>query len=489
MINIASAFVNQINCLASPRAALILRGDGFSPAPLPFASPKRSEGHPISPLRFLMKTKRLFAGCTLLLGILSVGLVRTLPARAPAPVRKAQFDWPQWQGPQRDNVSQETGLLKKWPKEGPKLLWTFDDAGVGYSGPAIVGDRLYTLGGDGDKEYLFALDLGKRKKVWSTAIGRFFPHGNGDGPRGTPTVDGERIYALGGHGDLVCVKADSGELLWNKNLKQDFGGKMMSGWGYSESPLVDGECVVCTPGGNGGTLAALDKKTGELRWRSKGYTDAAAYSSLVVSEAGGVRQYVQMTGQSVAGVAAKDGRLLWRFPRKSNTAAVPTPICFENYVYVSSGYGCGDTLLKLSSDGGDIKAEEIYANREMVNHHGGVVLVAGHVYGYSDSKGWICQDLMSGKTDWDYKERDFGKGSLTYADGHLYCYTEDGGKVALVEANPKGKWNVTGRFTIPQRSKKNRPNKTWTHPVVANGKLYLRDQELLFCYDIKDGGR
>jgi hypothetical protein len=192
-----------------------------------------------------------------------------------------------------------------------------------------------------------------------------------------------------------------------------------------------------------------------------------------------------MTGQSVAGVAPKDGRLLWRFNRTSNTAAVPTPICFENYVYVSSGYGCGDTLLKLNGHGGDIKVEKVYANREMVNHHGGVVLVDNHVYGYSDGKGWICQDVMSGKTTWAYQARDFGKGSLTSADGRLYCYTEDGGKVALVDADPNNKWHVAGRFTIPQRSKLNGPNKTWTHPVVANGRLYLRDQNLIFCYQVK----
>jgi len=393
-------------------------------------------------------------------------------------------DWPQWQGPDRTNVSTETGLLKQWPATGPKLLWTFTQAGTGYSEPAIVGDRLYTMGADQTTEYLFAIDLKTRKRLWSAEIGPRFTNGWGDGPRGTPTVDGDLIFALGGQGNLVCVKAGGGQKYWTKNMQRDLGGKMMSGWGYTESPLVDGDAVVCTPGGKQGTLAALDKNTGEVRWRSTEFTDDAGYSSLVVSEAGGIRQYVQRTGASVSGVAAKDGRLLWRFPHAARTAAIPTPIVSENYVFSTSGYGAGCVLIKLMPINNGIKAEKVYANSDMTNHHGGVVKVGDYVYGYSDRGGWTCMEFMTGKVVWK-ETRKLGKGSITAADGRLYCYSENDGTVALIEASPEG-WKESGRFKIPKQTKLPRKSgHIWTHPVVANGRLYLRDQDLIFCYQVK----
>jgi outer membrane protein assembly factor BamB len=365
-------------------------------------------------------------------------------------------------------------------------LWTFRQAGIGYSGLAVVGDRLYTMGAQDGKESLFALDLkavpGPQSKLWSALVGDLFVNGWGDGPRGTPTVDGDHVYAIGGQGNVVCVTADSGKPVWKKSMQRDLGGQMMSGWGYTESPMVDGELLACTPGGRQGAVAALDKNTGAVRWRSKEFTDPAGYSSLVVSQAGGTRQFVQMTGDSAAGVAAKDGSLLWRFPRRSPTAAIPTPICLENDVYVTSGYGAGCALLRIGGDGAALKAEEVYANKNMTNHHGGVVLVEGHLYGYSDGKGWVCQDARSGEVVWS--EKKLGKGSLTCAGGQLYCYTEGDGTVVLVEADPK-KWQEKGRFIIPEKTKQPRKGgHIWTHPVVANGRLYLRDQDLIFCYDV-----
>jgi outer membrane protein assembly factor BamB len=396
----------------------------------------------------------------------------TLPAGA--------ANWPQWRGPDRTDISQETGLLKTWPKDGPPLVWTFEDAAVGYSGPAIVGDRLYLMGGDERAEYVYALDIGTKspKKLWSAEVGELFQETRGDGPRGTPTVDGSQLYCIGGEGELVCVDTTTGERRWHCNLRRDLGGRMMSGWGYTESPLVDGEKVVCTPGGPQGTLAALDKKTGKVLWRSKNFTDAAAYSSLVVMTVGGIRQYVQMTGESVAGVAADDGRLLWRFPRPSPVAAIPTPIVHDNFVYVSSGYGTGCALLKISPGGsGSLHCEEVYSNKNMVNHHGGVVLVDGYLYGYSDGKGWVCQNFQTGGLVWQ-ERRKLGKGSLTYADGRLYCYSEDNGTAVLIEATPDG-WKENGRFRVPRESTRRSPSgKFWTHPVIANGRLYLRDQDL-----------
>jgi outer membrane protein assembly factor BamB len=412
-------------------------------------------------------------------------LFLTLALTAPVPPgRPAVGDWPQWRGPDRNDISRETGLLKTWPSGGPRLLWTFREAGAGYSGPAVVGDRLYCMGAEGKTESLYALDLKTQKKVWSAEVGPLFKEGHGDGPRGTPTVDGDLVFGIGGQGTLLCVKAATGEKVWSKNLKTDLGGAMMSGWGYTESPLVDGDKVVCTPGGSKGALAALNKKTGELIWQSREFTDKAAYSSVTVIDPNGVRQYCQITGESVVGVAPDDGKLLWKHPRRGQTAVIPTPVYADNLVFVTSGYGIGCNLIKLVPDGGKFKAEEVYANKNMVNHHGGVVLLGDYLYGYSDGKGWICQNFKTGEIVWAEKNK-LDKGSLTYADDHLYCLGERAGDIVLVKATPDG-WKEDGRFKIPEDSKiRTNSGRVWTHPVVANGKLYLRDQDLIFCYDIK----
>ncbi len=404
-------------------------------------------------------------------------------------------DWPQWRGPDRNDVSKETGLLKSWPKDGPKLVWTCRDAGLGFATPSVVGDRLYTQGGDGTKEFVLAIDVKTSKKVWGTEVGEFFKNPYGDGPRGTPTVDGAFLYTLGGQGNLLCVKADTGDKVWSKNLQKDFDDEMMSGWGYSESPLVDGDRVVCTPGGSKGAVVALNKKTGALVWQSTEFTDKAAYSSLVVSEACGVKQYVQLSGEHVVGLDAKDGHLLWSFARKGTVAVIPTPLVSGDFVFVTSGYSAGCNLLKLSKAGDKIQVDEVYHEDEdfkrLSNHHGGVVLLDGYLYGFNDGRhkkgptGWTCQELKTGKIVWVEDETTLGKGSLTCADGHLYCLSEEEGTCVLSEASPKG-WKESGRFTI-EKSKTKHFGKVWAHPVVANGKLYLRDQDVIYCYDVKDG--
>jgi outer membrane protein assembly factor BamB len=436
-----------------------------------------------------MKTPTLLAACALGPALLAAVAVPT-----PAAPARAAFDWPQWRGPNRDNISRETGLLKTWPTGGPKLLWTSDVAGIGYSGPAVVGDRLYTMGGDEKNDFVIALDVRDGKKVWSTQIGPYVRNGYGSGPRGTPTVDGESLYALGAAGQLACLKTIDGEKVWSVNLTgRDGLGGNRPGWNYSESPLVDGDQVVCTPGGSQGTLAALDKKTGKVLWRSKELTDPAGYSSIVPTTVGGVRQYVQLTMKGVAGVAAKDGRLLWYYRHPGyKIAVIPTAIVHDNHVYAAAGYGAGDVLLKLTPDGDGTKAEQVYdddAMRLMDNKHEGVVLVGGYVYGWSDRGGWTCQEFKTGKKVWQSKK--LGRGSLVCADGQLYCYSENDGTAVLVNASPEG-WQERGRFTLPRHTQRRREygNNIWTHPVIANGRLYLRDQELIFCYDVKDhGGR
>lgn len=388
----------------------------------------------------------------------------------------AEGEWPQWRGPHRNGLSVETGLCKQWPAGGPKLAWKATGLGAGFSSVAAAGNRLFTAGDLGEAAYLLALDQANGKPLWKAKLGK--AGGGPAGPRSTPTVAGDWVYELGQHGELVCVEMATGTEVWRKDLKKDFRGQC-GGWLYAESVLVDGDRLICTPGGPQGALLALHKKTGAVLWRTQDWSDSAEYSSPIVETVDGVRQYIQFTGQSVAGVAAETGQLLWRAERPGRTATIPTPIYRDHQVYVSSGYGVGCNLFKLGLAGSAFSAQQSYANKNMVNHHGGVILVGDYLYGFSDGKGWICQDFKTGAIVW--RNNGVGKGALTYADGHLYCRSEGPkGTVALVEATPAG-YRETGRFEQPQRSK----SESWAHPVIAGGKLYLRDQDLLLCYDVK----
>jgi outer membrane protein assembly factor BamB len=392
----------------------------------------------------------------------------------------ATADWPVWRGPNRDGQSPDTGLLKEWPKDGPRLVWKATGLGSAYATVSVVGDRIFTAGDKGDESFVVALDRASGKTLWSVKLGKAGAPGWGGfaGPRAQPTVDGERVYAVGQYGEVLCLDAASGKEIWRKHYVDDFGGQMPE-WGYSGMPLVDGDRVIFAPGGSRGDLVALDKKTGELVWQSKQLTDGIHYATPVLAEIGGVRQYIQLTDASVGGVAAEDGRLLWKVVRKGATAVIPTPIYRDGYVYVTSGYGVGCNLFKVDADGGKFSAKQVYANKILVNQHGGAILVGEHVYGHSDSKGWTCQELVSGKVAWQSKK--LGKGSLIYADGMFYLREEGGkGTVALIEASPEA-YKETGRFDPPDRSEKN----SWAHPVVIGGRLYLRDQDVLLCYDVE----
>ncbi len=390
-------------------------------------------------------------------------------------------DWPNFRGPNYDGISSETSLLKTWPAGGPPLAWKATGIGSGYSGVSVVGDRVFTAGDNGDVSYVYALNLADGKQVWATKLGKAGAPGWGGfaGPRATPTFSEKLLFTVDQWGELVCLQAADGKEKWRKNYTTDLGGKRPE-WGYSESPLVDGAKVLVTPGGSQGAIAALDKNTGAVLWQSKEFTDPAHYSTLVKAEIGGVKQYVQLTEKSVAGVAAEDGKLLWLAPRKGATAVIPTPIVHGDYVYVTSGYGIGCNLFKVTAAGGKFSAEQVYANKVMVNHHGGVILSGDCVYGYSDGKGWTCQDLKTGEARWQEKEK-LGKGAILGVDGRMILRQEDKkGTVALIELTPGG-YKEHGRFDQPDRSAKN----SWPHPVVAYGKLFLRDQDVLLCYDLK----
>ncbi|MEK6334724.1 MAG: PQQ-binding-like beta-propeller repeat protein [Acidobacteriota bacterium] len=379
-------------------------------------------------------------------------------------------EWPQWRGANRDGISKETGLLKQWPTGGPPLVWKAAGAGGGYSSFSISKGRLYTMGLRGDREYVIAFDLANGKEVWATAHGGAFRNDRGDGPRGTPTIDGEKLYALGGKGDLSSLDLKTGKVIWSVNLLSKFGGSNIR-WGISESPLVLGDKVIVNAGGPGASIMALKKTDGSLIWKSQ--SDEAGYSSGIPLEIGGTTQVVFFTATRGLGLDSRDGRLLWEYTRPSNDVAnIATPVVRGNRVWISSDYGTGGGVVEIKADG---KAQEVYFTKEMRNHHATSILIGDHLYGFSSSI-LTAMRFDTGEVAW--RDRSVGKGSLTYADGNLYAFSENG-VVGLVEANPTA-YKEKGRFQIQQGSLP-----TWTHPVVAGGRLYLRDQDTIYAFDVK----
>lgn len=392
-------------------------------------------------------------------------------------------DWPQWRGTQRNGHSQETGLLKEWPKDGPRLVWQVKDIGSGFSTPSIVGERIYLLSNRGlDNEFVQALSVKDAKPIWNTRLGKVGnpeQQPNYPAARSTPTVEGAVLYALGSDGDLACVETASGKVRWQKNLKKDFGGKPGL-WAYAESPLIDGDTLVCTPGGSEATIVALNKNDGSLLWKCAAPGgDNAAYASAIVVEAGGVKQYVQLLENGLVGVEAKTGRFLWRYAKvtsryKNND---PTPVAADSIVYAGSG-GTGGGAVRLNAKDGGIEAEPAYFSPRLPSAIGGAVKVGDYLYGTSSSL--QCVDFKTGTPKWE--ERAIGAASICFADGRLYLHGENG-EVALVEATPEG-YREKGRFT-PVDPPDRGSAKAWAYPVVCDGKLYIRDIGTLWCYDVK----
>lgn len=385
------------------------------------------------------------------------------------------LDWPQWQGPDRTGVSAETGLLQQWPAGGPPRVWSVGGLGSGYGSVAVKGDRIYVQGQKGHESTVSSLNRADGRPVWSKELGRAGENDRGSGPRSTPTVDGDRVYVLTENGDLACLNAADGAVRWQINILRQFGGRNI-GWLLSESPLVDGTNVIVTPGGRGAGIVALDKMTGKTVWTSKELSDQAGYASCIVADVGGVRTIMTLTAEAAVGVRASDGKLMWRYGRVSNnTANITTPVYQQNKVFYTSAYGTGGALLGLTPQNGEVRAQEIYFTREMQNHHGGVVVVGGYLYGFNNAI-LSCLEFATGKLMW--RNRSVGKGALIYADGHLYVLSENN-VVGLVQATHTG-YVEKGRFQIADQGLP-----SWAHPVVSGGTLYIRDQGMLAAYNVK----
>lgn len=403
-------------------------------------------------------------------------------------VPAAPMDWPQWRGPERNGMSTDTNLLDGWPEGGPPLAWKVSGVGGGYSSVAVTGGRIFTMGDLEDGQYVFALNQSDGRQLWKARVGQTWED-QYLGSRSTPTVDGDRVYAIGTEGDLVCLQAETGREVWRKSLPNDFGGQMMSIWKFAESPLIDGDKLIVTPGARNAALVALNKSSGAEIWRAsvpdlgaRG-KDGAGYSSAVISEAAGVRQYVQLMGRGVVGIEAETGRYLWGYNQVANDVAnIATPIVHGDYVFASTGYRTGAVLLKLSRNGDGVDAEEVYflPGNDFQNHHGGIILRDGYLYtGTGHNRGFpLCIKMEDGQAAWG-PIRNEGRGSaaVSYADGHLYMRYQNG-LMILVEASPQ-EYREKGSFMIPEVNQY-----SWSHPVISGGRLYLREQNNLFAYDV-----
>ncbi len=436
---------------------------------------------------FCRMFRRLFL-CRPVLAGLACAL--SLPA-AILPTGRAA-DWPTFRGSQRTAVAPDSDLLESWPPDGPRLVFETAGAGRGYASLAVVGKQFYTLG-DGlstaeDKdEYLTCFDRETGKQLWKTKTGAAWNDGqeSWQSSRSTPTVDGATVYVLSPFGQLVACATKDGKELFRVDLKAQFGGTKGDGWGYSESVLIDGNKLICTPGGEQATMVALDKKTGNLLWACPIKGDrGAGHSSIVIAEFKGRRIYVQTTAGGVFAVDAKTGKFQWAYPIEQTTAVIPTPIVRDDLVFFAAGYKRGGALLRQVPGGpaGTLKVEEVYGlKKELANKHGGIVLVGDHLYGDSDDQGIpFCAELLTGAIVWKTRGSGKGSASVVAADGHIYVRFADG-TLALVKADPAA-YSEVSSFKIPHSS--DRPS--WSHAVILDGLLYLREQDRIFCYDVRN---
>ncbi len=419
-------------------------------------------------------------------------IIAALGIEGSALAARAGGNWPQWRGPKRDGISTDVNLLQAWPAGGPPKLWVASGLGGGFSSVSIANGRIFTMGDRRDGQYVFGLDEANGQIQWSTRVGGRHDDDDRGGSRGTPSIDGDLLYAIDTDGDIVCLETATGKERWRRSMPRDFGGRMMSSWMFSESPLVDGDRVIVTPGGRTAAMVALDKLTGKDVWRAtvpsigSAGSDGAGYSSIVISNGGGVKQYVQLMGRGLVGIRAADGVFLWGYNRVANgTANISTPVVKDDFVFGSTSYGTGAALVQLSPDGaGKVKATEKYFldGNTFQNHHGGFVLIDGVVYGgHGQNNGFpVAIDMLTGRMLWT-RVRGAGTGSaaVTAADGRLYFRYEDG-TMALIAANP-AEYQLISTFKIPNSGRL----PSWSHPVISDGKLYLREQDFLNVYSIR----
>jgi outer membrane protein assembly factor BamB len=411
-------------------------------------------------------------------------------AQTPAP--STAGNWPGWRGPLRDGISTDTGLLTSWPQGGPPKIWTATGLGSGYASVSVANGRIFTTGDRRDGQYAIAVDEPSGKPLWATKLGGANDtEGERGGSRSTPAVEGDLLWLTDSDGNVFCLETATGKERWRRSMTREFGGRMMTIWGYSESPLLDGDRVIVTPGGPRAAIVALEKLTGKTIWRAStpslgsGGADGAGYSSVVISTGGGVKQYVQLMGRGVVSVRASDGAYLWHYNRVANNIAnISTPIVQDNFVFASTGYDTGSVLLELSASGnGRVQAKERYFldPGTLQNHHGGFVLINGYLYGgHGQNNGFpVAVELATGKNVWE-RVRGAGGGSaaVAAAEGLLY-FRYESGTMALIEANPQ-RYAVRSTFQIPGVT-----TPSWSHPVITGGRLYLREQDALHVYNIK----
>lgn len=416
-----------------------------------------------------------------------IASLQSLPA---ATAGEGGSAWPQFRGPNHDGISPDAGLLSEWPDGGPQKLWVFEGAGLGYSGMSVVGDSLYTLGTKGDEITVVCVDITNGMEVWSTKIGTDDQNGYnvgwGHGPRSTPTIADGKVYVLGPKGLLVCLDAVEGSKVWSKNLVDDFGGKS-GGWGFSESPLVDGDKVVIGPGGSDSPVVALNKDNGNTIWKASGFSvggGKAEYATVVALDLNGRRQYLRLFNDKLVSLDSVTGDLLWStdWPGGQSPAVIPTPIADGDEILIASGYGVGSKLVKIDADN---QPSDVWQEKTLKVKHGGMIKMGDHVYGSSEGEGLVCLEWESGELAWNEKGQFFGStDSVALADGMLYVLNDQTGTLSLVKASPDG-FEQTGQFTMdPQSDQRHQKGKVWTYPLVVGGKLFLTDQEIIICYDI-----
>ena len=417
------------------------------------------------------RATRLLACVGVICGAFACAWGGLLPGAPPEKKGAAQANWPAWRGANRDGKSPDTGLLKSWPDGGPKKLWAIAGLGHGYSNISLADGRIYTTGIVGRTLVMFCFGMTGEEK-WQVKVGPGFTKDWG-GSRATPTYDAGKLYLESGNGLVGCYDAKTGKTIWTRKLSE-FGGRVPT-WGFAESVLIVGDLAVVTPGGKS-CIVALDKTTGKTMWRSPAF-GAAQYSSPIHVKYRGVEMIVNGTHSGLLGVDAKTGKLLWSNPFAAGiTASCPTPAFADGMVFWAAGYGTGGICLAVSAGFGETTATQAWKTDDMDCTHGGYVIVEGYIYG-NNSSGWACIELKTGETKW--RERGIGKGSICYADGMLYLYAERRGEVALVKATPAG-YTQTGTFRA------HGAGKSWAHPVVIGGRLYLRYGERLYCYDVRD---